>query len=217
MAFLDLPAFPEAMKAISLHPAWIVCFVVLSYLIGNINPAILLGKAYGIDVRKEGSGNAGTTNVLRTIGRKAGIITFAVDVVKGVLPTLLPALFLGLPVAMFCGLAVILGHMWPAFYGFRGGKGVATTFGVLLALSPLFALILIGIVILAVLIWRMVSLGVLLAACTGIPLGWFFHPWISLYLLCIALLIIIKHRENIRRIFQGTESKFLIGGKDKNK
>jgi glycerol-3-phosphate acyltransferase PlsY len=214
MGFLEISSFIEGLLQGSLHWAFISGLAVLSYLTGNINPAILLGKIYGIDVRREGSGNAGTTNVLRTMGKKAGVITFVVDVLKGAAPVLLIQIFVSTPAAMCCGVAVIIGHMWPVFHGFRGGKGVATTFGVLLALSPLFALALIGIVIICVLIWRMVSLGVILAAVGGVPLGWLFHPWLAMFIFLVAALIIIKHRENIRRIFAGTESRLSIGGSD---
>ena len=231
---------------------WIVLMVLASYFIGNINPAIILGRIYGIDVRSEGSGNAGTTNVLRTIGKKAGAITFVVDVLKGGLPILLALIITGFnpfdsgpnyPVASLCGLAAILGHMWPVLHRFRGGKGVATTFGVLLALYPILALILIAVVIISVLIWRRVSLGVVIAAISLILMGVYslatmpqyedgsiimalstgfvflpFYPaWRCIWFFAIAALIILKHRGNIKRIVKGTEPKFSIGGKDRSK
>jgi glycerol-3-phosphate acyltransferase PlsY len=143
------------------------------YMIGNINPAIIIGKIYGVDVTKEGSGNAGTTNAMRTIGKKAGIITFIVDAVKGFAPALILSMLTNDAWGLFFGLFVIIGHMWPVIFKFRGGKGVATTFGVLLAISPWLALIEIGIVIVFTAIFRIMSIAVLIACAAGIPLAYF--------------------------------------------
>ena len=193
----------------------LIACVIASYLIGNINPAIILGKIYGLDIRSTGSGNAGTTNVLRTIGKKAGIITFVVDVLKGVIPVLLTVHLISLPFGLLCSIAVILGHMYPVFYGFRGGKGVATTFGVLLAVNVLLALILIGIFIVIVLIFRRVSLGVIIALIFAIPIGAQFNVIYPLWIMIFAILIIIKHRQNIVRLVKGEEPKLSIGSKEK--
>lgn len=199
--------------------AWLIAISALlaSYLIGNISPAIILGRIYGVDIRSEGSGNAGTTNVLRTIGKKAGAITFIVDVAKGFLPAFFAGYFAGALFGMACGTMVILGHMWPAFYQLRGGKGVATTFGVLLALQPVLALALIGVVILVVLICRMVSVGVCLAALCAAPAGLLWGIEYAAWLLVVALLIIVKHTANIRRVFAGEEKKISFGSRDKQK
>jgi glycerol-3-phosphate acyltransferase PlsY len=191
--------------------------LIVSYLVGNISPAIILGRIYGVDIRKEGSGNAGTTNVLRTIGKKAGAVTFIVDVAKGFLPAFFAGHFVGAIFGMACGTMVVLGHMWPALYQLRGGKGVATTFGVLLALQPLLALALIGMVILVVLICRMVSVGVCLAALCAAPAGLLYGIEYAVWLLVIALLIIVKHIANIRRVFSGEEKKLSFGNRDKQK
>jgi glycerol-3-phosphate acyltransferase PlsY len=186
-----------------------VC-VVASYFAGNINPAILLGRAYGVDVRKEGSGNAGTTNVLRTLGKKAGAITFIVDVLKGFIVAFLTLYFLGGLAGAICGTAVIIGHMWPVVFGFKGGKGVATAFGVLLAANWILALALILFVIVIVAFFRMVSLGVVIAALIAIPFSAVFESWYPLWIAVIAILILLKHTGNIKRIFAGTEAKLSL-------
>ncbi|MDR0885561.1 MAG: glycerol-3-phosphate 1-O-acyltransferase PlsY [Clostridiales Family XIII bacterium] len=198
--------------------AWfiLVIGVILAYFIGNINPAILLGRIYGVgDIRSHGSGNAGTTNVLRTLGKKAGAITLLIDVLKGVIPTVIALLAVNQAYAMLVALAVVVGHMWPAAHGFRGGKGVATTLGVLLAIDFRFALCLLAIFIILVAIFRMVSLGVICACVLAIPMGLFFGPWHAIFIGIIAILIIYKHRSNIVRIVKGTENKLSFGSKDK--
>jgi glycerol-3-phosphate acyltransferase PlsY len=205
----------ESLQSIPINHLLLAFLIVAAYFIGNINPAIMLGKAYGVDVRSEGSGNAGTTNVLRTIGKKAGAITFVVDVLKGLLPVLAAMHFVGLSYGMLCGLAIILGHMWPAAYELKGGKGVATAFGVLLAVEPIFALLLIGIVLLAVLAVRMVSAGVILAAIIAVPMSHFFNHWYPGWMLFITVLVCIKHFANIKRILNGTEAKFSVGKRDR--
>jgi glycerol-3-phosphate acyltransferase PlsY len=208
-----MQAFFEQLNSMAISVWWLAPIAIASYFVGNINPAILLGRLYGVDVRAAGSGNAGTTNALRTLGKKSGAIVFAVDVLKGVIVALLTAQLLSLAAGMICGVCVILGHMWPAIFGFRVGKGVATTFGVLLAVQPLLALILIGIVLIVVAITRMVSLGVCLAALLAVPAGLLFGSLYSAWIGVIAVIVIIKHRANIRRIFRGEESKLSFGSK----
>ena len=112
-----------------------VIWVTLAYFIGNISPSILIGKALGIDIKKEGSGNAGTTNALRVLGKKAAVITLIIDIGKGVLAVWLGLRFGNETIGMFCALAVFCGHIWPCVYGFKGGKGVATAFGAILAIN----------------------------------------------------------------------------------
>jgi len=141
-----------------------VIAIIISYFVGNISPAILLGKMHGIEIKKEGSGNAGTTNVLRVLGKKAAIITLLVDILKGVVVVLLAGYFLGPVMLLACGIAVVCGHIWPAIYGFKGGKGVATTIGVVVATYPLLGLITIVTVLIVILITRRVSVGSILGA-----------------------------------------------------
>ena len=136
-----------------------------AYLLGSIPTGLLLGKLYGIDVRKEGSGNIGATNLYRTVGRKVGVMTLAGDCLKGLLPVLAMK-YSTLPVeyAAWVGLAAFCGHVFSVFLKFRGGKGVATALGVFLALSPLAVAIALGVFIALMLIWRYVSLGSINAA-----------------------------------------------------
>lgn len=116
-----------------------VLAILAAYLIGNISPAIILGKLSGVDIKKEGSGNAGTTNVLRVLGKKAAFITLVIDIAKGFLAVRLGMLF-GYETGAVCAVAVFCGHIWPCFYRFKGGKGVATAFGALLAINWMLGL-----------------------------------------------------------------------------
>ncbi|MDR1816379.1 MAG: glycerol-3-phosphate acyltransferase [Clostridiales Family XIII bacterium] len=200
----------------------VILVAVASYFIGNINGALIIGRAYGIDVRKEGSGNAGTTNVLRSVGRKAGAATFVIDVVKGWAVYFVAAHFLGAEVAMLGGLCVVLGHMWPVVHGFRGGKGVATAFGVLLAANWLFALLLFAVVIVFTAAFRRVSLSVLIAVAVGLVLAFTGDAGLHelagdvnpLWLAVIFALIVFKHRSNIVRLAKGEESVLTFGKKE---
>jgi len=208
--------------------------VIGAYLLGSIPFGLLITKAHGKDLRTIGSGNIGATNVSRALGRKWAYFCFLLDVLKGMVPMLatlsltrpLPTqsqtervILLWLWLAVGC--AAILGHIFPIYVKFKGGKGVATSFGVALGLWPYYticALFAIAIWVVAVLIWRYVSLASIGASIT-FPLvlilaivlkpGWDF---VSLWPLLIAataipLMVIIRHRENIKRLLAGTESK----------
>ncbi|MDK9716296.1 MAG: glycerol-3-phosphate 1-O-acyltransferase PlsY [Trichlorobacter sp.] len=186
-------------------------WIVGAYLLGSIPTGLLLGKLYGIDVRNEGSGNIGATNLYRTVGRKVGIMTLVGDCLKGLLPVLL-AWKLGLlePMQAWIGLAAFCGHVFSVFLLFKGGKGVATALGVYLALAPLAVLGALGVFILLVAIWRYISLGSIAAAAV-MPLIIFFRPHSTELLIATTLIsavVIIKHHTNISRLFAGTESKF---------
>ncbi|NVN98148.1 MAG: glycerol-3-phosphate acyltransferase [Geobacteraceae bacterium] len=185
--------------------------LIAAYLLGSIPTGLLLAKSAGVDIRKSGSGNIGATNAYRTLGRTIGILTLVGDCLKGVIPVL-AARYLGMGDAMIAavGLAAFLGHVYTVFLGFKGGKGVATALGVFLAVSPaavglaalLFALI--------VWKWRYISLGSILAALSipGFVAVFDPRPPILLMTIVIALLVVWKHRENINRLREGTESKF---------
>lgn len=189
-------------------PIWLmVLLVVIAYLIGNISPSILLAKAKGIDIKKEGSGNAGTTNALRVMGKKAGIITLVIDILKGVAAVVLGGLLAGQDVAMLCVVAVFCGHVWPAFYKFKGGKGVATAFGALMGLNPLVGLSALGVVAIGVLISRRMSVGSVLGALSFPVITYFLEPDFIILGSVMAVLILIKHRANIVRLFKGEEPK----------
>jgi glycerol-3-phosphate acyltransferase PlsY len=183
-------------------------FVALGgYLIGNINPAILLGRLYGVDIKREGSGNAGTTNALRTLGKKIGALVFFVDVIKGLGPVLLVLDLFGRPLAMTASVAIVLGHMFPVFFKFRGGKGVATSLGVLLAMNWQLGLALLGIFVVVVLLFRMVSLGAVVACAGAIPVAGVFYNDYFIWMTILAALICLKHTDNIIRIVKKEERR----------
>ena len=186
-------------------------WIIGAYLLGSIPTGLLLGKLYGIDVRQEGSGNIGATNLYRTVGRKVGIWTLLGDCLKGFLPVIL-AWKLGLaePMQAWIGLAAFCGHVFSVFLLFKGGKGVATALGVYLALAPLAVLGALVVFALLLVIWRYVSLGSVLAAAI-MPLFIWFSPHTAELLIAttlISTIVIIKHHTNIRRLMDGTESKF---------
>lgn len=195
--------------------AVMIITVIVAYFMGNISPAILIGRLHGIDIKREGSGNAGTTNVLRVLGKKAAVATLLIDIFKGVFAVLLGKLvgfYLLEPqytiyMGMGCGLAVFCGHIWPVVFGFKGGKGVATAFGVLMAISPFLGLAELGIVILTVAISRMVSLGSVVAAIAFPFVVNYYDPRFLAWGLLMALIILYKHNANITRLVKGEESK----------
>lgn len=191
---------------------------IFAYLAGSIPTAVWYGKMFhGIDVRQHGSGNAGATNSLRTLGKKAGIIVLIVDFLKGFLAVKAASLFSTetdniLPLIM--GLAVIVGHIFPIFAQFRGGKGVATAMGVLVATFPWAALGCMVIFMIIVFATRYVSLGSILGA-LAFPIQLTFNLWnddADKYTIgfswLIFLILAVMHRQNIQRLLKGTESKF---------
>lgn len=189
----------------------LVIVIVAAYLTGSIPTGLLLGKAYGVDVRKEGSGNIGATNLYRTVGRKVGIITLIGDCLKGLLPVLLVK-YSTLPpeFAAWVGLAAFCGHVFSVFLKFKGGKGVATALGVFLALAPLAVAIAIALFAVVMFFWRYVSLASITAA-AAMPLAVFFRGGsrtLTTVTFIIALIVIVRHSENIKRLIAGTENKF---------
>ena len=181
--------------------------VIVCYFIGNISPAILIGRMNGVEIRSKGSGNAGTTNVLRVLGKKAAAATMIIDILKGVVPVLLGRYIGGQELAMACGLAAFLGHIWPMLFGFRGGKGIATAFGLFLALEPLLGLIEAVTISAFVLISKRVSVGSLAAAIVLPFASYIFNPRYLIITVPMALITIYKHRLNIKRLIKGEEPK----------
>ena len=187
--------------------------LLIAYLIGAIPCGVILTKlAGGEDVRNAGSGNIGATNVYRVAGRKLGSLTFIGDALKGALPILYAIYMAEMPneqVAMVAA-ATFLGHLYPIYIGFKGGKGVATGFGIYLALSPLTAIL--GITLFAILVWRTryISLASVAAAASIPAINFFVDRDIPLLLASLFLsgMVIFRHRENIKRLLSGTESKF---------
>lgn len=191
--------------------------IVIAYFIGCISPSIMLAKARGIDIKKEGSGNAGTTNALRVMGKKAGVITLVVDILKGVIAVLLGSLIAGPSGGMCAAVAVFCGHVWPALYKFKGGKGVATAFGALLGIDVLMALICLLIVVIAVVISKRMSVGSILGAACFPLVAYFTHPAFIIPGSALALCIIIKHKANIVRLIHCEEPIMSIFDKSKKK
>ena len=184
--------------------------VVAAYFIGNVSPAILISRMKGRDIRTSGSGNAGATNMLRTYGRGAAVATLAIDRLKGSLAVWLGAALGGAHVSYLCAVAVIAGHIWPAFYGFRGGKGIATGLGLLLAVSPVVGLLTAVIAFSTIGLTKRVSAGSVTAAACVPLLVRRFVPAFFPYVLLIVAWIIWKHRENIGRLIRGEESKIKL-------
>jgi glycerol-3-phosphate acyltransferase PlsY len=182
-----------------------------AYLLGSIPTGLLLGKLYGIDVRQQGSGNIGATNLYRTVGRRVGGITLLGDCLKGLLPVLLAwKLGMGEPMQAWIGLAAFCGHVFSIFLLFKGGKGVATALGVYLALAPLAVLGALLVFIILVAIWRYISLGSVVAAAVMPVVIWFrpHSPELLIATALISIIVIAKHHANIKRLLEGSESKF---------
>ena len=229
---------------ILLTVAFAVAVSLIGYLLGSINSAIIVSKVfYGEDIRTHGSGNAGLTNILRTYGKKAALFTLLGDMLKTAIAILIAGILGGfgymhgisiggatcdMPLAYLAGLFVVIGHIFPIFYNFKGGKGVLCTATMALILTPIEFLILIALFITIVAITKYVSLG---SVVVGIlyPVAVHGHYEIifatvehslngvmALVTILLAILIVYCHRENLKRISQGTERKLSFGGKKKD-
>ncbi len=207
----------------------------IAYLLGSISFSVIFSKKFaGVDVRTKGSGNAGSTNVLRVAGKKAALCTLICDVLKGVVAILI-AFLVGKIIkadnniaAILCeiaGLLVVIGHTFPVFFKFKGGKGVATSLGVLLTINWRLGLICLVFALIIMILTRIVSLGSILAAVL-FPVLCLFVPWsfivssdshlsYIIFSIILALLVIFNHRTNIVRLRNGTENKLNFNKKDK--
>jgi glycerol-3-phosphate acyltransferase PlsY len=202
--------------------------IVGAYLLGSVPFGVIIAKAHGKDLQTIGSGNIGATNVSRALGRKWAYFCFLLDVLKGLVPTLLGVLLISFPpsitellMVLGVGVAAILGHIFPLYLKFKGGKGVATSFGVALGLWPFYtvcALAALVVWVVVVLIWRYISLASLIASVAfpaALLLAILLLPdWrlAQLWPLLIAataipIMVILRHRQNIKRLLAGTESK----------
>ena len=204
-----------------------VITAIIAYLIGSVNFSVILSKKMaGFDVREKGSGNAGSTNVLRSVGKKAAALTLVLDALKGVLAVVI-AIILGniIPdmnkelLVQIAGIAVVIGHTFPVFFGFKGGKGVATSLGILLISNWQIGLICLVFGVVLIALTRMVSLGSCTAAVLFPVLTLFINEHYTvltegksgsvyfIYSVILAIIVLYNHRSNIKRILSGTENK----------
>ena len=197
----------------------VVLIIVLAYLIGSIPTALWIGRAtHGVDVREHGSKNAGATNTFRILGRKCGWIVLTIDVLKGLVASSLPLIFAEdysknelLLFQISTSLVCIIGHIFPVFAQFRGGKGVASALGIIIGLNPVSACISVVIFLVVFLVSRYVSLGAIITSIT--------YPFVSFFIVkeesglmiiftaLMGLLVVLAHWKNIRRLMNGAESK----------
>ncbi len=197
--------------------------LIMAYLLGSIPTAVWIGQAfYGIDVREYGSGNAGATNTFRVLGKKAGIPVMLIDILKGWAATNL-AYFIGVSTtgaihsiaftnyALALGVTAVMGHLFPVFAGFRGGKGVATLFGMVVAIHLHAALLCMAVFVVVLLVTRYVSLSSILGGFAYLLGVTFIFPVyiksVIIYGMCICVLIMVTHQKNIERLLKGKESK----------
>ncbi len=203
-----------------------IIMAIIAYLIGSINFSVILSKKMaGFDVREKGSGNAGTTNMLRSVGKKAAAITLICDILKGVVAIGI-AILLGKMVegsngsllVQIAGVAVILGHTFPIFFKFKGGKGVATSLGVLIMSNWQIGLICLVFALILIALTQMVSVGSIAAAILYpvltlfIPQNYIVPGNYLIYSIILAVIIVFNHRENVKRLLSGTENKISFKG-----
>lgn len=200
-----------------------ILMAVIAYAIGSVNFSIILSKKIaGFDVREKGSGNAGTTNMLRSVGKGPAALTLVLDILKGIVAILIAKYLVGnivegINVAILvqiAGFFVVLGHTFPMFFGFKGGKGVATALGVLLMSNPLIGVICLVFALAVMALTRMVSLGSIMAAVLFPVLTIFItENYVAdgynyiIFGIAMAVLVVFNHRANLKRIYNGTENR----------
>ena len=198
-----------------------IVVAVIAYLIGSINFSIIISqKMAGFDLRQKGSGNAGTTNILRTVGKKAAVITLVCDILKGVVAIVIAKIIGNIwrdldsaLLIQIAGILVIIGHTFPIFFKFKGGKGVATSLGVLLTTNWQIGLICLVFALVLMALTQMVSVGSIAAAILYPVLTLFIHQNYMaegsyiISAIILAILVVFNHRENVKRILTGTENK----------
>lgn len=185
--------------------------IIIAYLLGSINSSILVSRLYAnIDIREHGSGNAGATNTLRTLGKTAAAIVLFCDVLKGIISVIIGRYLTGQDGAMIAGIFAVLGHNYPVLFGFKGGKGILTSIAVVFMIDWKVGIIVLGVALSIMAVTRYVSLGSIIGA--------IIYPIIIiitnhenykyiLFALCLAVLAVYRHRANIRCLLEGTESK----------
>lgn len=203
-----------------------IIFGLIAYVLGSIPSAVWIGKKYyGVDVREQGSKNAGATNTFRVLGKKAGIIVLLMDIIKGILAVSTPYFvnqFFNLSwfheylihVQLITALSAILGHVFPVFANFKGGKGVATSLGVIIALHPPTALVCFILFFIVFLIFNYVSLGAIVASISfPLVIHFVFNEkdiWLNLFSVFLGLAVIVAHKKNIKRLINKEESKMRL-------
>lgn len=214
--------------------SYYIIIAIIAYLIGSINFSIIISKKVaGFDIRKKGSGNAGTTNMLRSVGKKAAAITLILDILKGVVAIYVAMLYgyiirkfnMNAEIAIFIqisGIFVIIGHMYPLFFNFKGGKGVATSLGILIVSNYQIGLICLVFALILIILTKMVSVGSLGAAILFPVLTVFLgndnflvEGNYLIYSIIIAIIIVFNHRTNVKRLLNGNENKISFKSKEK--
>lgn len=193
----------------------VIFCIIISYLLGNISGGMIFGKLlFNKDIRDYGSKNAGTTNALRVFGIKAGALTFIVDVLKSLLACFIGMKLLGLSGILLAGIFVVIGHNWPIFLNFKGGKGIASSFGFIMFLDYKIAIVAIIIFIIIVILTKYISLGSMLTTTLVLPISYIFFGYRNIYVLLtflfLASLSIFRHNNNIIRLINGNENKIKI-------
>ena len=203
-----------------------IIVAIIAYLLGSISFSVIISKKMaGFDVREKGSGNAGTTNMLRSVGKKAAAITLVCDILKGVIAILIAMLMNkifpnsnGALLVQIAGVAVILGHTFPIFFKFKGGKGVATSLGVLIMSNWQIGLICLVFALILIILTQMVSVGSIAAAILYpvltifIPQNYIIPGNYIIYSIVLAVIIVFNHRENVKRLLSGTENRISLKG-----
>ncbi|AXI09205.1 glycerol-3-phosphate 1-O-acyltransferase PlsY [Oceanobacillus sp. 143] len=186
-----------------------ILFIIIAYLLGSIPSALVVGKiGYKIDVREHGSGNLGATNAFRVLGVKAGIIVTLADILKGTIAVLIPLLFDAEVNRLIIGIFAVLGHTYPLFAKFKGGKAVATSSGIILGINPLLFIIMILTFILTLYITKYVSLSSMITGVISTLVALFFRDiGLIIVIALLTIFVFYRHRENIKRIRNGTEPK----------
>lgn len=189
-----------------------IILIALGYLIGSIPCSYIVSRFLGhIDIREHGSGNSGATNVFRTLGKKAGIFAFIGDFLKGLLAAIIGRYIMGDVGALLCSTLAVIGHCYPFTIGFKGGKGVATTIGMIVGVNPLIAVILLAIQFIVIVITKYMSLASIISAAMFPVLVFLMNkPNYYLYFsLFLGAFVIYRHRLNLQRLLNGTEKKLI--------
>lgn len=190
----------------------ILIVIVAGYLLGSISTGVVLSKLFAkTDIRSQGSGNAGTTNMLRVLGRRMALFTFIGDMLKGIIAVFIGKWLIGGELGGLLGVVgAVLGHYYPLYFGFKGGKGIATSFGSLLFVFPVQALLAFAVFLILVAVTHYVSVGSIAAAITLpllIVITHFQEPTLWIITVCIGVSVVWRHRANIKRLMNHTENK----------